>query len=48
MHRNHKPFEKENINSDVTKTILLGLLDRVQEQQIRLELPDVAWTAAAL
>ena len=26
MHRNHKPFEKENINSDVTKTILLGLL----------------------
>jgi hypothetical protein len=48
MHHNHKPFEKENINSDVTKTILLGLLDMVQEQQIRLELPDVAWTAAAL
>lgn len=26
---------QDNINSDVTKTILLGLLDMVQEQQIR-------------
>ncbi|CAK8989138.1 unnamed protein product [Durusdinium trenchii] len=28
---------EDNINSDVTKTILLGLLDMVQEQQIREE-----------
>eukprot|EP00913_Durusdinium_trenchii_P002008 g1856.t1 len=30
-------FGEDNINSDVTKTILLGLLDMVQEQQIREE-----------